>query len=278
MQSSPQDQHLPRLRLAVVGHLEWVTFLAVDQLPQAGLISRAHRSLEEPAGAGAVVAVQLAQLCGAEVLFFTALGRDAFGERSEARLRELGVTPQIAWRDQPTRRGLSLVDGSSDRAITVIGDRLTPTAADPLPWEQLSDCAGVFVSACDAEGLRLARRAPVLTATPRLRLPLLLDAGVVLDALIGSGLDPSEQIAKGALAPAPRLQITTEGADGGLLIPGGRFSAEPLPGPLVESYGCGDSFAAGVTAGLAAGWSVADSVRLGARCGATCATRFGPYG
>ena len=205
MQSSPQDQHLPRLRLAVVGHLEWVTFLAVDQLPQAGRISRAHRSLEEPAGAGAVVAVQLAQLCGAEVLFFTALGRDAIGVRSESRLQELGVTPQIAWRDQPTRRGLSLVDGSSDRAITVIGDRLTPTAADPLPWEQLSDCAGVFVSASDAEGLRLARRARVLTATPRLRLPLLLDAGVVLDALIGSGLDPSEQIPKGALAPAPRL-------------------------------------------------------------------------
>jgi ribokinase len=115
MQSSPQDQHLPRLRLAVVGHLEWVTFLAVDQLPQAGLISRAHRSLEEPAAAGAVVAVQLAQLCGAEVLFFTALGRDAIGERSEARLRELGVTPQIAWRDQPTRRGLSLVDEKQQR-------------------------------------------------------------------------------------------------------------------------------------------------------------------
>jgi ribokinase len=278
MHTSPRDQHLPRLRLAVVGHLEWVTFLAVDQLPQAGLISRAHRSLEEPAGAGAVVAVQLARLCGAAVTLFTALGRDAIGERSDARLRELGVTPQIAWRDQPTRRGLSLVDGSGDRAITVIGDRLMPTVADPLPWELLSVCDGVFVSASDAEGLRLARRAPVLTATPRLRLPLLLEAGVVLDALIGSGLDPSEQIPQGALAPTPRLQIATEGAAGGRLIPGGRFSAEPLPAPLVETYGCGDSFAAGVTAGLAAGWSVADSVRLGARCGAACATRFGPYG
>lgn len=278
MLSSPGDQHLPRLRLAVVGHLEWVTFLAVDQLPQPGRISRAHRNLEEPAGAGAVVAVQLARLTGQPVLFFTALGRDAIGKRSAARLQELGVTPRIAWRDQASRRGISLVDGSGDRAITVVGERLTPIAADPLPWGELAHCDGVFVSASDAEGLRLARRAAVLTATPRLRLPLLSSAGVALDALIGSGLDPDEQIAPEALTPPPRLRIATEGAAGGLLIPGGRFSAEPLPGPLVESYGCGDSFAAGVTAGLAAGWSVQDSVRLGAHCGATCATRFGPYG
>ena len=27
---------LPPLRLAVVGHVEWVSFLAVDQLPAAG--------------------------------------------------------------------------------------------------------------------------------------------------------------------------------------------------------------------------------------------------
>jgi ribokinase len=45
----------------------------------------------------------------------------------------------------------------------------------------------------------------------------------------------------------------------------------------VETYGCGDSFAAGVTAGLAAGWSTTEAIKLGAQCGATCATHFGPY-
>jgi ribokinase len=271
-------QRLPPLQLAVVGHLEWVNFLAVNALPQAGVISRAHRSLEEPAGAGAVVAVQLARLSRRPVLFFTALGRDAHGERSEARLRELGVEPVVAWREQPTRRGISLVDGSGDRAITVIGERLTPLASDPLDWERLEDCDGVFVSASDAAGLRLARQARVLTATPRLRLPLLQDARVKLDALIGSGLDADEQIPLDALDPAPALTIATEGAAGGTLTPGGRYSPEPLPGPLVESYGCGDSFAAGITAGLAAGWTVDAAVTLGARCGAACASRFGPYG
>ena len=272
MASLPAD-----LTLAVVGHLEWVNFLAVDALPAPGQISRAHRSLEEPAGAGAVVAVQLARLTGQRVTFFTALGEDEIGFRSEARLRELGVTPIVAWRDQPTRRGISLVDHSRDRAITVIGERLTPVANDPLPWEQLADCDGVFVSATDPQGLRLARAAKVLTATPRLRLPLLQEAGVSLDALIGSNLDPGESIEEGALTPAPTLRIATEGEKGGLFSPGGRFEAQPLPGPLIETYGCGDSFAAGVTAGLAAGVSIPDAIKLGAQCGATCATHFGPY-
>lgn len=272
MASLPTD-----LNLAVVGHLEWVTFLAVSELPSPGQISRAHRSLEEPAGAGAVVAVQLARLTGQRVAFFTALGKDEIGARSEARLRELGVNPIIAWRDQPTRRGISLVDRSSDRAITVIGERLTPIADDPLPWELLADCAGVFVSATDPQGLKLARAAKVLTATPRLRLPVFNEAGVSLDALIGSNLDPGECIEEGALSPAPTLRIATEGEKGGLLIPGGRFEAQPLPGALMETYGCGDSFAAGVTAGLAAGWSTTDAIKLGAQCGATCATYFGPY-
>ena len=229
---------LPPVKLAVIGHQEWVTFLQVDALPRPGLISRAARSLEEPAGAGAVVAVQLARLTGTTVPFFTALGRDAIGRRSVERLRELGVDPHVAWRDQPSRRGLSLVDHTGDRAITVIGERLTPTAEDSLPWELLQDCDGVFVSATDADGLRRARAARVLTATPRLRLPVLQGAAVQLDALIGSALDPGEQLPEDALDPAPALVIATEGADGGWLRPGGRYAASAPDAPLVESYGC----------------------------------------
>jgi len=274
----PPDSDLTSLQLAVVGHQEWVTFLQVDELPRPGRIGRAFRDLEEPAGAGPVIAVQLARLTGQKVLFFTALGRDAIGERSAQRLRDLGVEPVIAWRDQPSRRGISLVDPGGDRAITVIGERLMPVGADDLGWERLADCDGVFVTATDSDGLRQARRARVLNVTPRLGLPTLQQASVPVEALIGSGLDPSEQVPENCLDPAPAVRIATEGEAGGLLIPGGRFESESLPGPMVESYGCGDSFAAGVTAGLSAGWSLDQSVVLGARCGAACATRFGPYG
>ena len=120
---TPLDSDLKSLNLAVVGHQEWVTFLEVDELPRPGRIGRASRDLEEPAGAGAVVAVQLARLTGRRVLFFTALGRDSIGERSEQRLKELGVEPVVAWREQPSRRGISLVDpgGDPDVAATLAG-------------------------------------------------------------------------------------------------------------------------------------------------------------
>ena len=269
---------LPPLRLAVVGHVEWVSFLRVDQLPAAGLIGHASQFLEEPAGGGAVAAVQLARLLGRPVPFFTALGRDAIGERTVERLTALGLELHVAWRAAPTRRGISFVDGQGDRSITVIGERLTPTAADPLPWGDLADCDGVFATAADPAALRACRAARVLTATPRLRLPVLNEAGISLDALIGSGLDPGEAVPEGSLQHPPRLRIATEGAAGGWIEPGGRFPAPTLTAAVVDSYGCGDSFAAGVTAALAARWSVEQAISLGAHGGAACATRFGPYG
>ena len=269
---------LPPLRLAVVGHVEWVSFLRVDQLPAAGLIGHASDCLEEPAGGGAVAAVQLARLLGRPLPFFTALGRDAIGERSAERLTALGLELHVAWRQAPTRRGISFVDSHGDRSITVIGERLTPTAADPLPWAELADCHGVFVTAADPAALRACRAARVLTATPRLRLPVLNAAEVTLDALIGSGLDPGEAVPEGSLQQPPRLRIATEGAAGGRIEPGGRFAAPSLSSAVVDTYGCGDSFAAGVTAALAAGWSAEQAVSLGAHCGAACTSRFGPYG
>ncbi|MEB3320199.1 MAG: PfkB family carbohydrate kinase, partial [Cyanobium sp.] len=129
---------LPPLNLAVVGHVESVSFLAVDTLPAAGRIGHASAFLEEPAGGGAVVAVQLARLLGRPVPFFTALGRDDIGKRTVERLTALGLELHVAWREAPTRRGVSFVDGHGDRSITVIGERLTPTAADPLPWASLA--------------------------------------------------------------------------------------------------------------------------------------------
>jgi ribokinase len=64
-----------------------------------------------------------------------------------------------------------------------------------------------------------------------------------------------------------------EGADGER----GRWEATPLPGPISDLYGCGDSFAAGLAYGLGAGWPVERALELGARCGAACATGRGPY-
>lgn len=269
--------HLPPLALAVVGHVEMVSFVGVAHLPAAGEILHADDFCELPAGGGSVVAVQMARLTGARIPFFTALGNDPLGRRAANELEDLGLELHIAWREAPTRRGITFIDAGGERTITVIGERLMPTAADGLPWQRLAGADGVFVTATDAGGLRLARRARVLAATPRVRLAALREAGVGLDALIGSAADPGEAYRPGDLEPAPSLYIGTEAERGGVLEPGGRYAAVPPQGPVLDAYGAGDSFAAGVTTALAAGWSLQQAISLGAHCGAACLDGRGPY-
>ena len=274
---------LPPLRLAVLGHVEVVRFVEVAELPRPGQIVKALEVHEVPAGGGAVVAVQLARLLGTPVPFFTSLGRDAAGERAAAELTALGLELHVAWRDDgPTREAITFIDAAGERTITVIGERLTPTAADPLGWELLEHCDGAFITAADAEAIRLARGARCLTATPRTRLEILREAGVRLEALIGSALDPAERYNRGDLDPEPSLVIATEGAAGGRVMAadgmgGAHFAAPQRNGPVRDTYGAGDSFAAGVTAGLSAGWDLAAALSLGCHCGAACLDGRGPY-
>ncbi len=268
---------LPPVALVVVGHVEMVSFIGVDHLPAAGEILHADDFCEIPAGGGAVVAVQMARLTGARIPFFTALGDDALGRRAAEELEGLGLELHIAWRSAPTRRGITFIDGGGERTITVIGERLMPTGADGLPWQRLEQTDGVFVTATDAAGLRRARRARVLTATPRVRLAALREAGVTLDALIGSAADPGEAYRPGDLEPAPSHYIGTEAERGGVLVPGGRYAAVHRTGPVLDTYGAGDSFAAGVTTALAAGWDLRQAISLGAHCGAACLDGRGPY-
>jgi ribokinase len=268
---------LPQLDLAVVGHVEMVSFLSVDRLPAAGQIAHASTCFDHAAGGGAVVAVQLARLSGRRVAFFTALGRDQAGHQAVEELEALGLDLHVAWREAPTRRGITFIDATGERTITVIGERLAPAASDPLPWPILAGMEGVFVTASDAEGLRLARQAGVLAATPRVRLPVLRQAAVKLDALIGSASDPGERYESEDLNPPPRWYVGTEGAKGGFVRPGGRFSALERTSAVRDAYGAGDCFAAGVTAGMAAGWELREAISLGCHCGNACLNGHGPY-
>jgi len=264
------------MKLAVVGHVEWVEFARVDHVPEPGEIVHALETWSEPAGGGAVAAVQLAKLNGS-VLFFTALGDDELGRRAREELTALGVTVHTATVPESQRRAFTYVDGEGERTITVIGRKLTASGEDPeLPWEELARCAGVYFTGGDVPAVRAARRAKVLVATSR-ELPTLARAAEELDAVVGSGEDAGERFEQAGLEPQPKVVVTTAGQLGGWLRPGGPFRAAPIPGPIEDAYGCGDSFAAGLTYGLAAGRSIEDAVALGARCGAAVLTGRGPY-
>jgi ribokinase len=265
------------MRAAVVGHVEWIEFGRVDHVPAPGEIVHVSESWQEPAGGGAVAAVQLAKLAG-EATLYTALGDDDFGHRAQAGLEALGVRVAAVFRPEPQRRGYVHVDTQGERTITVIGSRLGPEGADPLPWDELSETDTVYFTAGDASAVRAARAAGTLVASAR-GLETLQAAGVRLDALVASARDPGERYESGDLDPSPGLVVRTEGRHGGFYENGerGRWEATPLPGPVSDLYGAGDSFAAGLTYGLGAGMPIAQAAELGARCGAACATGRGPY-
>lgn len=263
------------MRVAVVGHVEWVEFLRVDSVPKAGEIVHVSDAWAEPAGGGAVAAVQLCKLAGGAD-FFTALGDDDIGHRAQEQLAGLGLRLHVAWRREPQRRAETLVDGRGERTIVVIGDRIVPAGGDSLPWEELAEMDGVYFTGGDVAALRAARAARILTATPR-AMETLRDGHVALDALVGSARDRGERYEPGEIQPPPKLYVATAGASGGTMTPGGPFAAAALPGPVVDTYGAGDSFAAGLTYGLAAGMTPSDAVALAGRCGAAALTGRGAF-
>jgi ribokinase len=266
------------MRAAVVGHVEWIEFVSVPAMPAAGDIVHASEVWEEPGGGGAVAAVQLAKLAGGAT-FFTALGDDELGHRAKRELERLGLTVHATFRPEPQRRAFVHLDERGERTITVIGDRLGPRAADPLPWDELHEADAVYLTAGDPGAIRLARAARVLVSTPR-GLEAIAESGVELDALVASRADRGELYATGQLDPPPRTVVRTAGAAGGAWETAsdrGSWEAVPLGGPVRDAYGCGDSFAAGLTYGLGAGMRIQAAVELGARCGAACLTGRGPY-
>jgi ribokinase len=266
------------LRVAVVGHVEWADFAVVDHLPSAGEIVHAAETLTVAAGGGAVAAVQLVKLAGV-ARFFTALGEDAAGRASAVQLSATGLTVDAAWRET-TRRVFTHLSADHERTITVMGDRHVPFGSDDLPWEDLADCDAVYFTGGDAEALRHARGARWLVATPR-AMDVLEAAGVRIDVLVGSAIDPGEAIPPGVLRPEPKYIVRTRGAEGGEWTASegrtGSWVAAELPGTPVDSYGCGDSFAAGLTYGLATSGDLDTALELAARCGAHALCGRGPY-
>jgi ribokinase len=267
------------MRVAVVGHVEWIDFARVERVPKAGEIVHASETWEVAAGGGAVAAVQLARLAG-ECAFLTALGDDALGRAANRELEELGVHVEAAWRPEPQRRGFVHLDAEGERTITVMGARSGPLVSDPLPWADLESMDAVYFTAGDPDAVRAARKARRLVATVR-AIDSLAPAHVEIDALVASAKDEEERYETGDLDPSPLLIARTDGGAGGTLTKADgtsiRWEAAPLPGPAVDAYGAGDSFAAGLTYALADDRSAAEAVAFGSRCGAACMTGRGPY-
>jgi ribokinase len=190
--------------------------------------------------------VALARM-GADVTFYTSLGNDG---RSQPVIEAHGVRVEAVIRDRPQTEVLALLDPAGERTLYVIGENDAPVAADPLPWDEIASDAGCYFTGYDPETVRLGRQAPVLVVTAR-RFEALVASGVRADALVGSGRDRGEQFELDRLGEQPGHVIVTDGVHGGT-----GYRAAPVPGPVVDTYGAGDTFVAGVLFGLASGWAL----------------------
>ncbi len=268
------------MAFGVVGHTEWVDFAVCARLPRAGEIMEGHEAFSAAAGGGAVAAVQMRKLAGEGAFFITALGDDAAGRWAEEDLGRRGLRLEVARPPGvPQRRAFTFLTDDHERTIALLGDRLVPERdRDALAWERCAGAEAVYFTGGDAAALRAARGARVLVATPRAR-DVIRTAGVQLDVLVASSSDAGEALE--AFEPPPRHVVLTAGDAGGRWngVDGetGEWGAAALPEPAVDAYGCGDSFAAGLTYGLGMGLAMPAALELAARCGAHCLTGRGPY-
>jgi ribokinase len=183
-----------------------------------------------------------------------------------------------AWRSAPQRRAITMIDAHRERTITVIGERLVPHAADPVPWHELAVCDAVYITGGDAGAITQARRAKVAVATARI-LPLLQAAAIPLDALVSSANDAAERYTAGELSPEPRTVVRTDGSKGGTFTDRGgthRYAAAPAQ-VTGDTYGAGDTFAAGVAYALGRGLPAADAMADASRRAAEVLAWHGPY-
>ena len=241
-------------RVGVVGHVEWVQFAVVERVPAAGEIVHARESFFEPAGGGAVAAVQLRKLAGVGAVPHRAgqrRGRATRVSRSCASVSASSCTRRSA--TAPQRRTFTFLDDVGERTITVLGERIVPWPPTRCRGTRSAALDAIYLTGGDAGAVRAARAARVLVATPR-AMAALAASGVQLDVLVRSATDPGEAYEPGMLDPAPRWSSARAASSAGH----GRASvglvggATPLPGPAVDAYGCGDSFAAALL-GLGAG-------------------------
>lgn len=249
----------PRLRIAVIGHVEHVVIGRVPSLPTPGSI--VHLDPVTIAGGGGGIAFhQLAKSPG-EIHLFTALGNDDAAEEIEASIAATGATIHAARRDQPQTRDLVLITDDAERTIVVIGEPLHPRRDDPLPWEMLATCDAVYFTGQDPETIVAARAANMLIVTAR-RADALRRSGVRADVIVGSAADPREasHLADYPMPPAALVMTkgddggTIETADGTAIFPPGR-----APETFVGSYGAGDSFAGALTWYLARGLPIVEA-------------------
>ena len=252
-----------------------------------------------PGGKGSNQAVAAAR-AGAQVVFCTRLGNDAFGEIARATWAAEGITARTQTLDGvPTGAAHIFVDEvtGTNAIIVAAGAAGTMVPADVEAIEADIASAAVFVTQLEQpvnvarRGLELARKHGVATVfNPAPAVPLPDDIFTLCDyvtpneteaaALTGIDIatpDDARRAADALLAKGVGAVIVTLGETGALLHT--RTQSVLVPafrcGAVVETAGAGDGFTGGFAAALARGESPVAAVRFGCALAGISVTRAG---
>ena len=252
-------------------------------------------------GAGGNVAAWLAHL-GVRVGLVAAVGDDDAGRVATARLRDASVIVESATSAQlPTGTVVALVDAGGERTmITDRGANAALTVAD-LPTAWFRPGAHLYMSGYtlfDPPGRHTAQHALALAEASNMTIsvdpaswaPLRRvgpDAFLSWTAAAGHCLPNADEARLLAdtddlLSAAQRLGrhygqvVVTAGADGALWSDGETVLRQPAAaGPVIDTTGAGDAFAAGYLAGLIEHLDVRAILRQGARAADAAIKRWG---
>jgi fructokinase len=227
-----------------------------------------------------------AHALGAEARLISRIGKDALGQETLDRLKQLGLTAAFVQSDSELPTGTAGVELASDGQPRF-------TIHEPAAWDALEATSAAGRAVADADALcfgtlaqrdkrsRAALRSLVMAAPPTaLRvLDLNLRQHYYSRELIQESLDLAQalklndeelvELARilsltgdtraqvAALADRFRLRCVacTRGARGSLLFAEGAWSEHAgVPARVVDTVGAGDAFTAAMTLGLLAGW------------------------
>lgn len=277
--------------LVVLGGLGVDVRVRVAALPLPAADSHTVEPIELRIGnTGAGVALA-GRALGLRVRVVDTLGADPAGDVVRTALTRAGVPAVLAEDRGGTRRSVNLVEPGGGRT----------SLYDPRPWrgdgppfsttevaELVADARHVHVSIMDwtvpllpavraalAPGVSLSTDLHDWDGTNPYHRPFAEAADLVLV----SGVRLADRAGTLAEALTPRTVVVTRSADGAELFPGDGTrmpvpAAEP-PGPVVDSNGAGDAFAAGLIAGRLRGEPLPQAARYAARVAAAACAHDG---
>ena len=253
--------------ITVVGSVNLDLVGRCERLPQPGETVTGATLQRHPGGKGANQAVAAARL-GADVRFVGCTGADAFADEALSVLRAEEVRLEITRVDESTGVALVLVDSAGETEIAVAPGANRSVLAPELGPDEAVLCQleipAAAVEACAARAGFFA-----LNAAPALPV-----ARAVLER---ADLVVVNRLEREALAATPRRTAVTLGAEGAVLLEGGRevARAEPPRVEAVDGTAAGDAFTACLVVSHLEGRPWPEALRRACAAGALAATRAG---